>query len=77
VSRIAFVNHSFNQCLYGAHTKEWPQLVERVKPKFWFLAVCQNGRGGVADRGALRRATGADDHRDCCTLCQVYVPALG
>jgi hypothetical protein len=39
--------------------------------------VRRNGRGGVADRGALRRAPGADDHRDCCARCQVYVPARG
>jgi hypothetical protein len=57
--------------------KGWLRLVERIKPKFWLLEVCRNGRGGVADRGALRRAPGADDHRDWRARCQVYVPARG
>ena len=48
-----------------------------IKVKFWLLAVCRNGRGGVADRGALRRAPGAGDHRDCCARYQMYVPARG
>jgi hypothetical protein len=46
--------------------KEWPRLVGSIKVKFWLLAVCRNGSGGVADRGALRRAPGAGDHSDCC-----------
>jgi hypothetical protein len=48
-----------------------------IKVKFWLLAVCRNGSGGVADRGALRRAPGAGDHCDCCARCQVYVPGRG
>jgi hypothetical protein len=30
-------------------SKEWPRLVGSIKVKFWLLAVCRNGRGGVAD----------------------------
>jgi hypothetical protein len=35
----------------------------------------ENARGRVARRRALRRALRADDHSDCCALCQVYVPS--
>ena len=52
-------------------------VVGSIKVKFWLLAVCRNGRGGVAQRGALRRAARAGDHRDWRALCQVYVPARG
>ena len=52
-------------------------VVERLKVKFWRLAVCRNGRGGVAQRRALRRAARADDHRDWRALCKVHVPARG
>ena len=39
--------------------------VSRVdKTEIWLLAVGRNGRGGVAQRRALRRAARADDHRD-------------
>ena len=57
--------------------KDWPRLAGCLKPKFWLLAVWQNGRGGVAQRRALRRAVRADDHRDWRALCQVHVPARG
>ncbi len=50
--------------------------VSRVdKTEIFGLGSLRNGRGGVAQRRALRRAARADDHQDWRDLCQVYVPA--
>ena len=49
-----------------------------VTPRYLSLSITDSvtsHRGGVADRGALRRTPGAGDHSDCCARCQVYVPS--